>query len=107
MMLFSACLCFLGLVLIALSMPKHYQQIRARKGQFSQLSLWVGYALLLASVYACTASMGISIGLSVWLALLTFAAFVLMFLLSYKSRVVIPFSMICLVLSGVMLVQNA
>lgn len=104
-MLLSLSVCFLGFMFIALSMPKHYEQIRGHKGRLPQSSLWAGYILLLASIYPCIAYAGISIGLSLWLALVTVTAFIIMFLLSYKSYVVVPLSITLCLLSSALLIQ--
>lgn len=107
MILFSLSLCLLGFVLIALNMPKHYEQIRQRKGQWHKISLWLGYAILFAALYPCYLELGVSIGIVLWLTLLTFASLIVMFFLSYKGKIIIPLTLVSLLLSTGLLAQQS
>lgn len=107
MILLSFSLCFLGLMLIALNMSKHYEQIIGNKGQLPSLAKWLGFLILLGSIYPCYLHSGISIGISLWLTLLTMATVILMFLLTYKTRLILPSSIAILVLSSILLAAQS
>lgn len=87
----SLALCFNGFTALCLSMERHHKQVFATSA--SLLERWLfrigGWVALALSIMPCVSALGISIGLSLWAVLLTFAGLLVMALLSYWPRVLV------------------
>ena len=100
MILLSFSLCLSALTLIALTMPKHYEHMLNKKGQLSGKIKGLGFILLIMSIYPCYLLSGVSIGITLWLSVLTLAALLLMWLFTYQSRRVLSINVLLLATSG-------
>lgn len=90
---FYTCLLFLGFVLLSLTITRHRRQLGWEKSFNKRAFLVIkgsGFALLIVSMGLMIYQYGVALGLVCWVALLTLAALILTFLLSYYSSYVKP-----------------
>ncbi len=95
MISFSLALCFSGFTTLCLAMSRHWSQVfGANKPAPRCLPLQIGGGLILASALGlCIQAKGVSVGIVQWLVLLSLAAFVLVGLLTYRPRMIIPLAL--------------
>jgi hypothetical protein len=77
----------LGLMLLSLSMKRHYRQVWPDSANFDTWRLRnrvAGYALSALSLLPCIAQEGLWIGLVLWISILAGAAFLQALLLTYR-----------------------
>lgn len=88
-------LCFSGFSALSLSTERHYGQVLEGKGApAARLTLRLfGWLLLGGAIAPCVIESGPSVGLAVWAAMLSLAASVLILLLTYKPRLIIPLAL--------------
>ena len=80
-------LCLAGLVALALSMPKHHRDLFGKAPpRMRSLALRVGsWAALAASFATAIADQGVSVGIVLWLGMVTITALAVAMLLTYHS----------------------
>lgn len=85
-------LCFSGFAALSLGTERHHGQVFVDKGNArKRRSLSVlGWLLLAGATAPSIIDLGPSVGLAMWAALLSIAAGVLMLLLTYTPRLIVP-----------------
>ncbi len=88
----SLVLSFCGLGLLCLAMPRHHEQVFGRKpDRSSALALRLsGWIVLGSALVPATLALGVSVGLALWVSLLSVAALGVGLLLSYQPRALSP-----------------
>lgn len=88
----SLTLCFSGFVALCLSMDRHHRQVFAEESHRPErIILRIGGWLSLPlACTPCIIELGLSIGLCVWFTLLTVSGLLVVLLLSYRPRLVVP-----------------
>ena len=95
MLILSILLSFTGFAMLAIAMPRHLEQVMGRGHalRFSRAARLAGWGLLALSVLPCLAGTGPSIGWTRWVGALTFAAFPVAMILTYRPRLLRPFAL--------------
>lgn len=90
MILLSFVITYIGFVMLALAMNRHYSQLQPKQKKPSirktVIFRLIGLVWLIAACMLCIASDGLGVGLAYWTGLLTFAAVLLSLLLSYRPQ---------------------
>jgi len=87
--LLAALLCHAAMMALSLAMGRHYQQLTGKRevpARHRHLLRTSGWALLLLAATTCIRSFEISVGLTIWCALLTVAALTVACGLTYRPR---------------------
>lgn len=85
----------IGLVLLSVSLKRHYLQVWPGNDRYRHWRLpnrIVGYALVALSLWPCVRLSGFGIGVVLWLAILALAAFLQAMLLTYWPKCSLLFS---------------
>lgn len=101
-MVFISSLLFSGLVVLSLSMNRHYKIILQRKlarQQVFPLRL-AGWMLLSVCMILCVLEFGFGIGLTTFFAVLSLVGFVQILLLSYAPKTLMPLALLLPMTSG-------
>ncbi|MFC0710521.1 DUF3325 domain-containing protein [Azorhizophilus paspali] len=88
-------LCFSGFAALCLSMDTHHEQVfgtDAPDGRRLLLRL-LGWPTLVIAVFACANALGLSVGIALWAGQLSIAAGILLLLLAYRPRLVVPLAL--------------
>ena len=95
MMWLCIALCFSGFSALSLSTERHYGQVFAYKdtGYRRWTLRCAGWLLLGVASAPAVIALGLSVGMAAWLAVLTCSSGVLVLLLTYQPRLIIPLSM--------------
>ncbi|MDX3911620.1 MAG: DUF3325 domain-containing protein [Sphingobium sp.] len=108
MLTLSLAMAFSGFTVLSLSVPRHHRDmIGGTPAQATTTALrGVGYALLGLALWPCLTAFGTSVGLILWLGLLSAAALLLVGLLAWRPRLTLQIGLgamlapvICLILS--------
>lgn len=85
-------LSYAGLSALCMAMDRHHQQARQRSGSALELRVLriVGWLLLTLSLVACLFDWGAGVGPVMWLGMLSASAVLLVLLLPYVPRAVVP-----------------
>lgn len=91
----SLALCFSGFVALCLSIDRHHEQILGKRPHAAtRLTLRLAGWLALATAAApCINPLGVSVGLTLWAALLSVAALLQVLLLTYAPRFIVPLAL--------------
>ena len=94
------CISIWGLSCLATSMNKHQRDIFVApiSDKKSKLLKSAGWGILTLSACIAIFAAGISVGLSEWVGIITFAAFIVAFIVTYQPRRIIQFNFAILVL---------
>lgn len=88
----SLALCFSGFVALCLSVDRHHEQVLGKRppAALGRTLRFTGWLALLAAAAPCIDQLGVSVGLSLWAALLSIGAIVQVLLLTYTPRLIVP-----------------
>ncbi len=105
------CIHFFALSALAASMTKHQRDIFLQKVTVTKTRILqvIGWGLLLLSLIAIVVIEGASIGISIWLGVVTFAAVMVALTLTYVPKKLLQFNFIAcglLVLLGIIFFLN-
>ncbi len=79
----------LGCLLLSLSLRRHYRQVFVDESGYER-HRWpmraAGYACLLLALWPCVRDSGGPIGVTLWISMVSLAAFVMILLLTYRPR---------------------
>lgn len=92
MIALSLALSFSAMGLLCLAMPRNHEQVFRRKPS-SRLALLLrasGWVLLAGALIPAIIALGVSVGLALWVSLLSVAALGLGLLLTYQPRLMLP-----------------
>lgn len=88
----SLALCFSGFSALCLSMDRHHKQVFGEPP--AHLERWMfrigGWLSLVVSCWPAVIALGTSIGISLWITLLSVAGLAVVLLLSYRPRLMLP-----------------
>ncbi|QDF28087.1 DUF3325 domain-containing protein [Halarcobacter anaerophilus] len=99
-MLINISLIYLGLSLLCLGMDKHYKAVFQKNISrvFKNFSKFTGSLLLIISLIFLIKSIGISLGITYWIGILTPEIIFIALILTYKTKMFIPLSIFLLLL---------
>ncbi len=86
----SLVLCFSGFSALCLGLARHHEQVFGRKP--AQRTAWA-LRLLACAIIPAVMALGMSVGLACWAALLSLAAALLVLLLTYRPRLIVPLAL--------------
>jgi hypothetical protein len=100
------CLSFPIMVLFSAAMPRHSEQIFQREinPSFALYFRTIAWVLLAFTFYLSGTLFGWSIGPAVFFGALTIAVLLLILLLTYREKIIMPLALVLPVLSGIFLV---
>ncbi|MFT4053354.1 MAG: DUF3325 domain-containing protein [Novosphingobium sp.] len=105
MLILSFALAYSGLAMVSLSLQRHYRDLRGvlpSSAMVRGLRL-AGYPLAMAAILPCIAACSLTIGIVLWLGMLTGAAVTLVALMAWKPRLPVLLGPVLACLAGYVL----
>lgn len=90
MILIEILLIIIGLILLSLSLSRHYSYVTNQKKPLSKRTIWLlrtcGYSLLIIAIAFAMSVWGMALGALYWCATITLVGMVLSMLLAFKYQ---------------------
>ncbi len=104
--IFFTCLTFSGLVILSLSMSKHYRQIfnKPLAKQNIRPLRRAGWILISLTIIIAIYHLGFGVGLATFFGAVTFVGFIHIWLLSYAPKYLIPLAFLLPIISSLIYV---